>query len=426
MKKSATFIRPAFTLIELLVVIAIIGMLIALLLPAVQAAREAARRMQCSDHLKQWGIAMHNHHSIHKTFPAGAEAHRKPGATGSTVDQFFYHGPAVALLPSIEQVSLYEEYMSGNTRFELDPDPTIVETGSDANAIRRERIRTAHVGIFLCPSATEISSESGTSVMNYVYSSGDFNDRLGQTANRRGVFIAGPVGTSIDEIKDGTSNTVAFSERVIGHNSLLLAGTIAGPATAMTDTVNSSRRPMSNLTPSSCLAFKSGKALTDAGATGANAALMGRSWFDGSPVVNSFSTILAPNSPSCVGPETATAGPYATADLRGRRVMVAASSHHTGGVHALKCDGAVSFVNDSINTLSTGNYWEIQDSTAATARNVESPITATSTFPMIATTYGGLNNPVDTLDKNYGTRKSPFGVWGAMGSIYGSESTTKP
>ena len=88
-----------FTLVELLVVIAIIGILIALLLPAVQAAREAARRMSCSNNLKQYGIALHNYHDIHKTFPT-SQLQRMNSARFNT---------NWVLCPFIEQNALYEQ-----------------------------------------------------------------------------------------------------------------------------------------------------------------------------------------------------------------------------------------------------------------------------------------------------------------------------
>jgi len=92
-----------FTLVELLVVIAIIGILIGLLLPAVQAVREAARRMQCSNNLKQMGIALHNYNTAHKVFPAGTRSH-----AGS--QWVWGHAWGVAILPFIEQTALYEKF----------------------------------------------------------------------------------------------------------------------------------------------------------------------------------------------------------------------------------------------------------------------------------------------------------------------------
>ncbi len=95
--------RGAFTLIELLVVIAIIAVLVALLLPAVQQAREAARRTQCRNNLKQIGLALHNYHDSHTIFP--------PGETSNQTDDPLYgHGPGVDLLPYIDQANVYNKF----------------------------------------------------------------------------------------------------------------------------------------------------------------------------------------------------------------------------------------------------------------------------------------------------------------------------
>ena len=102
--RTSTFARPlhGFTLVELLVVIAIIGILVAMLLPAVQAAREAARRIQCANNMKQIGIALHNYHDNYGGFPPG---YSTPGDTAADAK----HGSAlVALLPFMEYAELYD------------------------------------------------------------------------------------------------------------------------------------------------------------------------------------------------------------------------------------------------------------------------------------------------------------------------------
>jgi prepilin-type N-terminal cleavage/methylation domain-containing protein len=102
---SRTVPRAAFTLVELLVVIAIIGILVALLLPAIQAAREAARRTECSNHLKQISLAMHNYHDVYNVLPPGSVHTAANTNPASSLTNW-----AIAILPYLEQSTLYQEY----------------------------------------------------------------------------------------------------------------------------------------------------------------------------------------------------------------------------------------------------------------------------------------------------------------------------
>src|SRR4051812_16337754 len=135
--------RRGFTLIELLVVIAIIGVLIALLLPAVQAAREAARRMQCTNNLKQVGLALHNYHDVWGRFPMGSVQVDSPNGS--------YRRPFLSsLLPFLEQRNLFDSY-NYDLSFQVD---------------QNETTRTSIVAVFACPSDSQqtfVNNDGGVS-----------------------------------------------------------------------------------------------------------------------------------------------------------------------------------------------------------------------------------------------------------------------
>ncbi len=163
--KNQNIRQRAFTLVELLVVIAIIGILIALLLPAVQAAREAARRSQCSNHLKQLSLGLHNYHDTHGAFPPGA----------LSVNGLSWR---VFLLPFIEQKPLYDKFSFVAGEFNAGAN----REGPDKSVYALNRING-----FLCPSAERDQATHGSSTLLNP-------DRKTYMAHYFGV--AGPMGTN--------------------------------------------------------------------------------------------------------------------------------------------------------------------------------------------------------------------------------------
>lgn len=197
--------RAAFTLIELLVVIAIIGVLVSLLLPAVQKVREAANRMSCQNNLKQLGLALMNYQSNAKTFP--------PGNTRIAGGKTF--GWIAQILPYVEQDNLYKQYNFG--------DNWTVNDASGVNGFKLTILR--------CPSAPPKRSETTRTATDYSatnlsYTAGDLIDTgrwnsqqaINQGFNNSGVLYTTPVGgpdlsgNAIADILDGTSNTLLVAE----------------------------------------------------------------------------------------------------------------------------------------------------------------------------------------------------------------------
>ncbi|GAB4140043.1 MAG: DUF1559 domain-containing protein [Planctomycetaceae bacterium] len=192
-----------FTLIELLVVIAIIAILIALLLPAVQQAREAARRSQCKNNLHQIGIALHNYHERHKSFPPGEVTSQRSDSAWSW---------AVMLLPDLEQENIYKA-LSPNTT-------SLGQALSDPAKLQSLRTQ---IGYMVCPSDSSealnnrrtLRDSSGNRVAvatsNYVASHGvcAWNKFSGR---KQGPF-AWNHGARIRDFKDGTGNTILVGER---------------------------------------------------------------------------------------------------------------------------------------------------------------------------------------------------------------------
>ena len=227
--------RPSgFTLIELLVVIAIIGVLIALLLPAVQSAREAGRRAQCVNNLKQIGLALHNYHSSHNSFPPGRMKPYLGNFAGSTTGDCYQGGIAVHihLAPYLEQAPMFNAWNFANSR---------VRTSTPL-CLANVTVVQMRSAVFICPSETNDPGIANIPINNYRYNIGVTicqssawadsgatqapwtNNCLAEIDGARGGMFKEEGVVTIAQVRDGTSNTVCWSERTIGDlNSSVLS-----------------------------------------------------------------------------------------------------------------------------------------------------------------------------------------------------------
>lgn len=393
-----------FTLVELLVVIAIIGMLIALLLPAVQAAREAARRMQCSNHLKQITLATHTMNSAKKYIPAAyyqKDFHDiwvGKGAAGNIRDPWYCYNRNrtsmlaslfVQLLPYIEQNALNQNIMqrvNSATMADFDAAPNDNEQKGALmewweNTADPEALG-ASISTLGCPSDgssfNDRSNNGGFGKTSYHGSFGDNVTRIADqwatdTGPGRGMFTNGWFSIGKGNplvIDDGTSNTVMFAEVCIGgdgdqtkHSGFgdVFMSINGAPSTCVANIVNGTH---TNFT-----GWKN---------------ILGMRWSRSDSALTQFHTILPPNSGSC-GSNPWWGWGEADGDNSNGYTLVTASSRHTGGVNASLADGSVKFVSETIDA----------------------------------------GKPTDAVSPTH-SGTSLFGIWGAMGSTNGAESVALP
>ncbi|HJN09177.1 MAG TPA: DUF1559 domain-containing protein [Pirellulaceae bacterium] len=322
-----------FTLVELLVVIAIIGILVALLLPAVQAAREAARRMSCGNNSKQIALALHNYHDVYKKFPPlriRDQNHPSGASTWNTTNI----GWLGRILPQVEQGPLADQINFSLVQWWGGNNP-------NWNVVNRAVIPT-----YRCPSdggnggATFIAPNGDKEIgrtpnnqyghTNYVACIG--YDRSIRTSNGRGVFqearrrwTNSQRGEYIGfaDIKDGTSNTIGFGEVIIAYPHLQR---------------NSSKRGANIDRENVVLAFQNNNGCGDGNRSNSSTRQRGNSYFRGYfPSSVAFTTLMTPNS------KLWDCGANTNDTLFGTR------SFHPGGVQVGLMDGSVTFVSDTIN-----------------------------------------------------------------------------
>ena len=346
-----------FTLVELLVVIAIIGVLVGLLLPAVQAAREAARRMSCSNNFKQLGLAMHNYHSAYDRLPMqGGGTFLPTTNAGSGPNDFPGHNQRslsalVGMTPFFEQQALWETI---SNPYDKDKDPAtpgdIWQAMGPGTYVREYDPWATDIAMLRCPSdpgqglpalgRTNYGVNIGDAIHYtewgyWVLSGGRWHQDQIQNARAgcRGFYVQRHA-SQFRDVLDGLSNTIAMGELVtdlgdrdartqININNGWFPDGVRGHANVCDDDLDPQRPQFWRQT---------GVTLEDT----VDTRRRGFRWANSNVAFTCVNFMRGPNSPLCYGGTWETTG------------QAPVSSRHQGGAHVLMGDGAVKFITDSI------------------------------------------------------------------------------
>ena len=388
--------RAGFTLIELLVVIAIVAVLVSLLLPAVQQAREAARRSACQNNLRQLGLAMHNYHGVYRVFPlgwSGTDAH----AAGAVPHADAAQDPTtstdrgelllrsnwerlsvlVPLLPYMDEGALWGAVAGFSSGPSADGTQIFHWPPMGDYPWRNEYLpwRT-QVKSYLCPS--DAAPVRGVADTNYVVNAGDVGWWNDKPDNPRGIHqrtIAGRNAgrpTDIAAVRDGTGQTLLFSETCRPDGSLdVRTGFVLnmGTRAILEDPVENCLLAVTR--PDDRDSYAAAKLADVRFERGGRSA-------DGGVTYTGFNTILPPNGPSCHGDEQ----PGHDVNSGG---VISAGSRHPGLVQAAMVDGSVQSISEDVD----------------------------------ASDWLDNGTPMPSDGSPHG--RSRFGVWGALGSRAGGE-----